>query len=175
MSAALSTAASPATERLSAREPRAAWPAAAAVGPGVIELMGGRRLIPTPPHSRAEIHATLVRGLPYAVLVHLVGELSALGLDEVAGVLGLSARTLRRHQDQPDKPMPPDLASKAWQLAEVLAQADAVFGGREAAVRWLGRPAMGLDGARPVALLRTLQGTELVTEFLGRLEHGVYN
>ena len=42
-------------------------------------------------------------------------------------------------------------------------------------VRWLAAPAMGLDGARPIDLLRTLQGSELVAEFLGRLEHGVYN
>jgi uncharacterized protein (DUF2384 family) len=34
---------------------------------------------------------------------------------------------------------------------------------------------MGLDGARPVDLLSTVQGSELVKEFLGRLEHGVYN
>jgi uncharacterized protein (DUF2384 family) len=33
---------------------------------------------------------------------------------------------------------------------------------------------MGLDGARPVELLRTLQGAQLVTEFLERLEYGVY-
>jgi uncharacterized protein (DUF2384 family) len=33
---------------------------------------------------------------------------------------------------------------------------------------------MGLDGARPIELLRTVQGAELVNEFLVRLEHGVY-
>ena len=49
------------------------------------------------------------------------------------------------------------------------------FGDAAAAQRWLAAPAMGLDGARPIDLLRTLQGSELVAEFLGRLEHGVYN
>lgn len=71
--------------------------------------------------------------------------------------------------------MPADLASKTWLLAETLSQATALFGSRDAAERWLARPAMGLDGERPIALMRTLQGAELVTEFLGRLEHGVYN
>ena len=34
---------------------------------------------------------------------------------------------------------------------------------------------MGLDGKRPIELLQTVQGAELVTDFLTRLEYGVYN
>ena len=165
---------------LLAQEPAVRWAAAAggappAVSAGAIEFMGGRRLFKQLPQSRAEIHGTLVKGLPYAVLVHIVDHLSALSADQIADALGISGRTLRRQKEQPDKPMPADLASKTWLFAETLAQASAVFGGRDAAERWMARPAMGLDGARPIDLLRTLQGAELVTEFLGRLEHGVYN
>jgi putative toxin-antitoxin system antitoxin component (TIGR02293 family) len=154
------------------------WPAAgaaAAVSAGAIEFMGGRRLFKQWPQDRAQIHGALVKGLPYAVLVHLVDHLSALSADQIADAVGISSRTLRRQKDQPTRPMPADLASKTWLLAETLSQASAVFGGREAAERWMSRPAMGLDGACPIELMRTLQGAELVTEFLGRLEHGVYN
>ena len=179
---ALSTIAvtAPATATpLVAREPQPRWPAAgagaAAVSIGAIEFMGGRRLFKQWPQNRAEIHGALVKGLPYAVLVHIVDNASALSIDEIADAVGISSRTLRRQKDQPERPMPPDLASKTWFLAETLAQASAVFGGRDAAERWMARPAMGLDGARPIELLRTLQGAELVTELLGRLEHGVYN
>lgn len=165
---------------LLAQEPVARWAAAAggvppAVSAGAIEFMGARRLFKQLPQSRAEIHGALVKGLPYAVLVHIVDHLSALSADQIADAVGISGRTLRRQKEQPDKPMPADLASKTWLFAETLAQASAVFGGRDAAERWMARPAMGLDGARPIDLLRTLQGAELVTEFLGRLEHGVYN
>jgi putative toxin-antitoxin system antitoxin component (TIGR02293 family) len=164
---------------ISAQEPVPRWPVPAGDGAaaslGAIEFMGGRRLFKAVPQSRTEIHAALVQGLPCALLLHLVDHLSALSLDEVADALGISGRTLRRLRDQPAKPMPADLASKTWLIAETLAQASVVFGGREAAERWMTRPAMGLDGARPIDLLRTLQGAELVTEFLGRLAHGVYN
>ncbi|MEK8050950.1 antitoxin Xre/MbcA/ParS toxin-binding domain-containing protein [Ideonella sp. DXS22W] len=149
--------------------------AAPALGIGAVEFMGGRRWFKTVPQSRAEIHGALVKGVPYAILVNLVDHLTALSADEVAEAVGISARTLRRQKEQPAKLMPPDLASRTWQLAEILAQASAVFGGREAAERWMAHPALGLDGARPIDLLRTLQGAELVTEFLGRLEHGVYS
>ena len=71
--------------------------------------------------------------------------------------------------------MPPDLASRTWHFAEVLAQAAEVMGGHDAAERWMAAPAAGLDGARPIELMRTLQGAELVSDLLGRLEHGVYS
>lgn len=156
------------------REPAARW-GGAAVSAGAIEFMGGRRLFKRLPQSRAEIHGALVKGLPYAVLGNLVDQLSALSADQIADALGISGRTLRRQKEHPERTMPADLASKTWLFAETLAQASQVFGGRAEAEAWMARPAMGLDGARPIELLRTLQGAELVTEFLGRLEHGVYN
>jgi putative toxin-antitoxin system antitoxin component (TIGR02293 family) len=162
------------TRRVVAREPAAAF--APVAGAAAAEIVGGKRLFKTKalPQTRAEIHRALVDGVPYAMLVHLVGQLDALSADEVASAVGISGRTLRRHQEQPQKMMAPELASRTWQLAEVLAQASTVFGGRAAAQAWLAAPASGLDAARPIDLLRTLQGAELVTEFLGRLEHGVY-
>ena len=98
-----------------------------------------------------------------------------LSAEDVANVVGISTRTLRRQKDEPKKAMPTDLASKTWLFAETLAKATEVFGGRAQAERWMSEVAMGLDRARPIDLLRTVQGAELVNEFLGRLEYGVYN
>ena len=53
--------------------------------------------------------------------------------------------------------MPTDLASKTWLFAETLATATEVFGGRAQAERWMSEAAMGLDGARPIDLLRTVR------------------
>ena len=39
---------------------------------------------------------------------------------------------------------------------------------------YIARPAMGLDGHRPLDLLATPAGVELVEDFLERLEYGVY-
>jgi putative toxin-antitoxin system antitoxin component (TIGR02293 family) len=136
--------------------------------------LGGRRYWPRRPANRADLHAVLVGGLPYGSLVFLVGQVKGIDEADVAKVLGLSARTLRRQAETPERPMPPDLASKAWLLAETLARAAEVFGGRDEAERWMSRPAAGLDGQRPVDLMQTLQGAELVADFLTRLEHGVY-
>ncbi|TIY10108.1 MAG: DUF2384 domain-containing protein, partial [Mesorhizobium sp.] len=39
---------------------------------------------------------------------------------------------------------------------------------------WLERPAIGLDQRRPIDLLATPAGVELVEDYLERLEYGVY-
>jgi len=138
------------------------------------DLLGGDRLIKRRPASRAEVHAMLVDGIPYAVLFHLTSGIRMLPEQDVFNVVGISERTLRRQKDSPRKTMPADLASRTWLFAETLAQASEVFGGREEAERWMSGEVMGLDGARPIELMRTVQGTGLVNEFLVRLEHGVY-
>lgn len=138
------------------------------------ELLGGVKLLKRRPASRAEIHASLVRGIPNAALSHLTASLALVSEEAVASVVGVSTRTLRRSRDEPKRLMAPDLASRTWLLAETLARAAEVLGGPEAAERWLSEEAMGLGGARPIDLLTTVQGAELVGEFLGRLETGVY-
>lgn len=143
--------------------------------PSTLALLGGDRLFKRKPSTRAEVHAAIVRGLPYSVLFFLTDHIKVLSELDVANVVGISTRTLRRQKDEPKKAMPTDLASRTWLFAEALAKATDVFGGREEAERWMSQEAMGLDGARPIDLLRTVQGAELVKEFLGRLEHGVYN
>ena len=89
-------------------------------------------------------------------------------------MLGITVRKLSYYEGAPQVAMPIHLASKAWVLAEVLAKASCVFGGFEAAQSWLTEPAVGLNRQRPIDLLRTIQGAEVVDDFLVRLEYGVY-
>ena len=137
-------------------------------------LLGGNRFVRHELHTRADIHEAILKGVPYASLLYFITNVKSLTEQDVVTVLGISTRTLRRQRDTPKKVMPADLASKTWMFAETLAKASDVFGGQEEAERWMSRPAMGLDGQRPIELLQTLQGAELVNEFLGRLEYGVY-
>lgn len=140
-----------------------------------LKYLGGKKYWRRDVESRFDIHSAIVRGIPFASLVFLVEHVTDVVEDDVAKVLGISTRTLRRHTEAPDKQMPADLASKAWLFAETLARATEVFGGKEAAEQWLSRPAMGLDRQRPIDLLQTVQGAELVNDYLTRIEYGVYS
>lgn len=59
-------------------------------------------------------------------------------------------------------------------LAELLAMATSVFGMETLAEAWMTEPAMGLGWRRPMDLLETAEGAEIVSVFLGRLKCGVY-
>jgi putative toxin-antitoxin system antitoxin component (TIGR02293 family) len=65
-------------------------------------------------------------------------------------------------------------SGQVWNFARIVAKATIVLGSRETAEQWLERPALGLDGRRPIELLASTAGVGLVEEFLERLEHGVY-
>lgn len=151
------------------------WSVESTIFPKVVDLLGGKRLLKSKPSTPAEIHAAAVKGIAYEALFYLTAQSTSLSEDDVARVVGVSTRTLRRQRETPRKSMPVDLGSKTWLLAETLAKAEVVFGSREQAERWLTDEAMGLDGARPIDLLRTVQGAGLVDQFLDRLAYGVYN
>jgi putative toxin-antitoxin system antitoxin component (TIGR02293 family) len=58
--------------------------------------------------------------------------------------------------------------------AEILAKASAILGSQQGAERWLQTPATGLNRQRPIDLLATRAGAEIVENFLSQLEYGVY-
>jgi putative toxin-antitoxin system antitoxin component (TIGR02293 family) len=64
--------------------------------------------------------------------------------------------------------------AKTKSAGDILTRATSVFGSRTAAEQWLAQPATGLDQRRPIDLLITPAGVELVEDFLGRIEYGVY-
>jgi dihydroorotate dehydrogenase len=59
-------------------------------------------------------------------------------------------------------------------VAEILAKATMVMGLQKEAEQWLERPAISLNNRRPIDLLTTPAGVELVEDILQRLEYGVY-
>lgn len=149
-----------------------------------IDLLGGVRsideqvaqILKNAEAGRMALHKAMREGrFSYSSLGALVDGLSELKRKDVADVIGVSSRTLERQRAAPDRPMPADVASRTWMLAETIAKAAEVFGGLEQAEKWMGKPAMGLDGSRPIEMLQTVQGAEVVNDFLGRLEYGVYS
>jgi putative toxin-antitoxin system antitoxin component (TIGR02293 family) len=136
--------------------------------------LGGKRFWDREPCNRMDVHAAILSGVSYGSVVFLVSQVKRLEAQDVAEALGFSTESLRRLAKRADDPMPASVASKAWCFAEILAKATAVCGDRELAELWMSDAAIGLGGQRPIEMLRTFQGAELVDEFLTRLAFGVY-
>lgn len=143
--------------------------------PAAAELLGGARVLASAPESPLEAHDLLVAGLTVDTLDHIVKRVAVLRDTEMfEQALGMSLRTYQRRRETPERPLSVEQSARLWKFAEILSQAGAVFGSVNEAENWLTRPATGLDGRRPIDLLATPAGVQLVEEHLGRLRYGVY-
>ncbi|GAA3102137.1 DUF2384 domain-containing protein [Rhizobium viscosum] len=141
----------------------------------VVELLGGTRVLSRRLTSALDAHELLLGGLPASALDYLVGNLVVIGKNEsLEKAVGMSLRTWQRRKDAPSKPLSQEQSGRAWKFAEILAKATDVLGTQAEAEQWLERPAIGLDQRRPIDLLGTPAGVELVEDYLERLEYGVY-
>lgn len=141
----------------------------------VAGLLGAPHTLRRVPRSPLETHEMLLRGLPTRALTYLVDNFVLLRWDKsFSKAIGMSLRTYQRHTSATARQLNPEQSGRTWKLAEILAKATSIFGSKQEAEQWLERPAIGLDQRKPIDLLATPAGTELVEDFLVRLEYGVY-
>jgi putative toxin-antitoxin system antitoxin component (TIGR02293 family) len=143
----------------------------------VVELFGGPRVLRHKLRNTLEVHDALAEGLPGAAVTHLIDNVhNVLGVpdDVLEAALGMSTRTVQRLRATPRKRLSRAQSGQVWNFAKILAMATDVLGSREAAEKWLVRPAMALDRRRPIELLGTAAGVQLVADLLTRIEYGVY-
>ncbi len=88
--------------------------------------------------------------------------------------LEVSAKTLQRYRQNPEKRFKPIHSEKIFELAEVSYFGREVFGSDQKFNHWLRTPSHALRGLQPIELLRDSYGKELVMDELNRIEHGVF-
>jgi putative toxin-antitoxin system antitoxin component (TIGR02293 family) len=140
----------------------------------ISDLLGGSQILGSQIKSELDAHELLHRGLPRAALSKLVDNLHVIQVDEATAAMGMSLRTLQRHKNTPAEHLDVQQSGRTWKFAEILAKATRVFGSQDEAEQWLRRPAIGLNQQRPVDLLTTPAGVQLVEDYLGRLEYDGY-
>jgi putative toxin-antitoxin system antitoxin component (TIGR02293 family) len=147
------------------------WPGSRATA---AQLLGGRALLRTRSLAPLDVHTIIEQGFSSKALGHLADQVQVLGAAAVHKAVGMSVRTSQRRKLTPRKPLSPEQSGRAWKFAEVLAKATEVFGTQRAGEEWLAAPATALGGQKPIELLSTPVGTEMVERLLGRIEFGVY-
>ena len=150
-------------------------PADAGVG-RVVALLGGGSTFDRPFSTALEAHESIQRGFPSRSLLVFVSEFPTIGReDTIDKVVGVSLRTFQRHKKAGAKDrLNREQSGKLYKAAEIVAKAVDVLGSHEAAERFLEEPALALDGKRPIDLLSTPAGVELVDRHLTRIDYGVY-
>ncbi|PTS88477.1 antitoxin [Sphingomonas sp. HMWF008] len=142
----------------------------------IASLLGGRATFKSEFASQLIVHELILGGFPALALTTLVRQVDLLKRPEFfERAVGVSVRTLQRRKGEAvPRTLSPELSGRAWKFAEILAKATEIFGSQEEAERWLERPALGLNNNRPIDLLSTLAGVELVEAHIERIEYGAY-
>jgi len=120
-----------------------------------------------------QTHDLVTKGIGVAALRRFMGAYQLLDTEQVLKVVGISERTLQRAAEKA-RPLDINVSDRALRLASVTSQAIDVLGSQEAAERWLSSPALGLDGRKPIDLLQSTEGTDLVKTLLTRMDYDVY-
>ena len=140
----------------------------------IVKFMGGRQIFKKSITSKLDVHEVILKGIPGGALIFMVKHIKTMKPADVVQAVGVSIRTVQRRTGSPQKPLSQEQSGRAWKFAEVLTTATDVFGSQAEAEKWLSTPAMALNQRRPVDLLSSPAGVEMVEQLLGRLEYGVY-
>ena len=115
-------------------------------------------------------HNFVSRGVSTKVLYTLLDSFEKTSRPDVFSVLGFSSKTASRRKNMA---MSLPASDATVSLIEIKSLAETVFGSSALAEEWLNKPALALDHHKPMELIATRPGAELVREHLIRLDYGV--
>jgi putative toxin-antitoxin system antitoxin component (TIGR02293 family) len=139
----------------------------------IAEVLGGRKVLGKSIRKAADL-AQLVRdGLP-ANSVIVLAERLHLGRSVLSRKLGIPQRTLTRRLSQRSLLTSAE-SDRTVRMARLYANAVETIGDEEKAIEWLRTPNRALGGEKPLDLLDTDLGAQMVEDILGRIAYGVYS
>ncbi|WP_373055831.1 antitoxin Xre/MbcA/ParS toxin-binding domain-containing protein [Zunongwangia sp. H14] len=98
---------------------------------------------------------------------------SSLNLKQVSKLIHVSERTLQRYS--PDKTINISSSERLIELTRLFHKGIDVFSEKEKFITWLNRSNKALANSKPIDLIETSLGIDLVMEELLRIEHGVFS
>lgn len=138
----------------------------------IVSLLGGEKTLGAKVTASSDLIPVLRAGLKYKSFEAII---SRTGLEKEATLktLGLSPRAMARRKGE--RRLTATESERIYRLARIAALAEETLGSSEKARLWLLRPNRALNGATPLGLLDTDEGTRQVKAVLGRIEHGVFS
>ncbi len=120
--------------------------------------------------SDQQLIQAIERQLPLETLTRL--KRHGVSSSEVYALI-INPRTLK-HRRSKRQPLSKEESERAVRLGRVLATAQAVWGGEEAALNWLRTPKSRFAGRTPMEMLSTETGGRMVEEMLVQIDEGMF-
>lgn len=134
-------------------------------------VLGDKDLKETTP-SEATLIALTRTGIAKSSLKHLAYVLGVT-MEELSAYLHSSYRNIQRKKE--DEILDVTKTEKVLELTTFAQKGIDVFGSRNAFAQWLQSPLIALNGQEPRHLLDTTFGITLLSDMLGRIEHGIFS
>jgi len=122
--------------------------------------------------NKIQLNQLIMSGLSYS-LFETMQDKTPFTKDEWAGFLDISIKTLDRYK-QSNKHFKSSQSEKIIGMMEVLERGVDVFGKMGMFKHWLYSTVPAFGDIRPIDLLSTSYGRELVLDELTRIEHGIF-
>lgn len=139
----------------------------------VVDFMGmtGRKHF-SDMDNDADFIEIIRRGVPKKILDHLMVR-TGITPDEMARILHISDRTLRRYN--PQTILNQEQSERLIELAKLYSRGEHVFGTMEHFKSWMNNHVLTLGSKKPKEFLDTSIGISLLLDELGRIEYGIYS
>lgn len=125
------------------------------------------RFLNAPPLTRVR---EVQEGLPASALRAVVKD-GAVTLADLVDIVG-KRRTLDRRLAE-DEPLTLEESDRLARFVDILSLTTRVTGDRTAAIEWLRAPQYQFEGTAPLTMMRTHAGSDLVTNLLRLMQHGM--
>lgn len=145
------------------------------VSPEEILVLLGLRELSVTITNQMDVAGLLERGLPKRCIGNLIDS-TGITFKEMGVTMHIADRTLKSwgaHASR-NQLLTPLLSAQLWLLAATFRQAQHVMGNARLALTWLRNRHIGLDSQRPLDLLKTPLGVDIVVNFLRLIDGGVY-
>jgi putative toxin-antitoxin system antitoxin component (TIGR02293 family) len=134
-------------------------------------ILGGSQSLSESLTSEMDLVTLSRSGLPRRTLDAIASRLN-ITMEKLSDLLHISHRTIQRKS--PSDHLSVHVSEQILAIAEVIRRAQEVIGTDSDIVTWLNSPLAALDDQRPLDLMDTSIGTQLLLRILGRIEYGVY-
>lgn len=138
----------------------------------VEDLLGGPKAIGSSIRSEMDYYTISRKGIKKRALVNLALNLG-MSLRAIAALLNVTERTLQRKADS--DLLDGTTSEQVLQIAEVFSRGGEIFGSQGDFREWIGTENKALGGKKPMELLSSRFGAQMVLDVLGRIEHGVFS
>lgn len=139
-------------------------------GAAIEELLGGTEIIGHEIKNEMDLYEIARNGLPKKALVHLMKRLG-FTVKFMASMINITERTIQRKSDI--ELLDKITSEQVLQIADIYSRGTQVFGSADDFSTWVNIENKALSNKKPIELLSSRYGAQMILDELGRIEYGI--